>query len=397
MTSTPSPSDAAARPGHVLIVDDTPKNLQVLGSILRQAGHDISVAVDGRKALQAVGRARPDLILLDVIMPVMDGFDACRALKQNPATSGIPIIFLTAKVETEDVIRGFELGAVDYVTKPFQSDELLQRVDTHLTLARLRADREVQIQELGRALAQIKRLHREQDAFLRHEVNNALGPISGYAELLAGGASDCLTERQMAWLANIRDGTRMVENLLVAMKRLQSFEQEDVSLSLRRMDLKLLLDDLLQTGIRNLEPEQLSFDVASGQPFFVDADPDFLPGVFTNLIKNALEHVAQHPEAPDHTVRIRLAREGGDVVVDIQNGGPEIAPARLETFFDKFNSTKADRGGTGLGTTYAAVVTRAHGGDIAVRSTQVEGTTVTVRLPVSAVRRGTSTLTGAGE
>ncbi|PIQ60598.1 MAG: hypothetical protein COV99_10885 [Bacteroidetes bacterium CG12_big_fil_rev_8_21_14_0_65_60_17] len=367
--------------GHVLIVDDTPKNLQVLGSVLRQAGHDVSVAVDGEKALEAVARARPDLILLDVIMPVMDGFAACRALKLDPDTSDIPVIFLTAKTETEDVLKGFELGAVDYVTKPFQTEELLQRVDTHLTLARLRAEREDRILELQDALALIKRLHREQEAFLRHEVNNALGPISGYAELLTDSAGDCLSERQMTWLAHIRDGTRMVENLLVAMKRLQSFEQEDVSLNLRRTDLLELIRDLLDTGIQKSGPGQLVFDVASDGPFVVEADRDFLPGVFTNLIKNALEHIAEHLDASDLRVRVTIAREDEDVLVSVHNGGPEIPADRLERFFDKFNSTKMDRGGTGLGTTYAAVVTRAHGGDISVTSTRRDGTTVSVRLP----------------
>jgi len=377
MTETPLPA------AHVLIVDDTPKNLQVLGSVLRQAGYEISVAVNGLKAIEAVERARPDLVLLDVIMPVMDGFEACRRLKEKPETSDIPVIFLTAKVETDDIVRGFELGAVDYVTKPFQSEELLQRVDTHVTLARLQAEREVRIGELQRALADIQRLHREQDAFLRHEVNNALGPISGYAELLAGAASDCLTERQMTWLAQIRDGTRMVENLLGAMKRLQSFEQEDVVLNKRPLDLRVLLEEVTHSALQSDKdnPGQVVLDVASGGPFVVEADADFLPGVFTNLTKNALEHVVDESDESARRVRIKLVREDHDVRVDIHNGGAEIPPRRLETFFEKFNSTKTDRGGTGLGTTYAAVVTRAHGGDISVRSSPGEGTTVTVRLP----------------
>src|SRR3954468_24869031 len=112
----------------ILIVDDTPANLQALAATLKEQGYQISVANNGRQALVAVARVHPDLILLDVMMPEMDGFEACRHLKSSAATSGIPIIFLTARTETSDIVKGFELGAVDYVPKPFNAHELLARV-----------------------------------------------------------------------------------------------------------------------------------------------------------------------------------------------------------------------------------------------------------------------------
>ena len=118
----------------ILVVDDTPANLQALAATLKEKGFQISVATNGKQALEAVGRVRPDLILLDVMMPEMDGFEACRKLKSSKATCDIPIIFLTARAETEDIVKGFELGAVDYVPKPFNAPELLARVNTHLTM-----------------------------------------------------------------------------------------------------------------------------------------------------------------------------------------------------------------------------------------------------------------------
>jgi class 3 adenylate cyclase/CheY-like chemotaxis protein len=123
----------------ILIVDDTPKNIQVLGTLLRQEGYQINVASNGLQALNIVAKAIPDLILLDVMMPELDGFQTCRRLKQDSATRDIPIIFLTAKTETEDIVQGFEIGAVDYVTKPFNPPELLSRVHTHLSLQAARA------------------------------------------------------------------------------------------------------------------------------------------------------------------------------------------------------------------------------------------------------------------
>jgi adenylate cyclase len=123
--------------GRILVVEDTPANIQTLAGILKDHDYQISVAVNGRQALEIIDRVKPDLILLDVMMPEMDGFEACGRLKNNPAWRDIPVIFLTAKTETADIVRGFELGAVDYVAKPFNSHELLARVHTHLTLDHL--------------------------------------------------------------------------------------------------------------------------------------------------------------------------------------------------------------------------------------------------------------------
>jgi adenylate cyclase len=128
--------------GRILVVDDTAANIQAVTSILREHGYQISVATNGRQALSVLERVRPDLILLDVLMPEMDGFEACRRIKNNPAYQHIPIIFLTAKTDATDIVRGFELGAVDYVPKPFNAYELLARVNTHLTLDRLNRQNE---------------------------------------------------------------------------------------------------------------------------------------------------------------------------------------------------------------------------------------------------------------
>jgi DNA-binding response OmpR family regulator len=130
--------NAENKTSRILIVDDTIKNIQVLGTVLKQEGYQINVAQNGRQAIDIASKIKPDLILLDVMMPEMDGFEACGHLKANAETAGIPIIFLTAKIETEDIVKGFDLGAVDYVTKPFNPTELLKRVDTHLSLYNLR-------------------------------------------------------------------------------------------------------------------------------------------------------------------------------------------------------------------------------------------------------------------
>jgi adenylate cyclase len=126
----------------ILVVDDTPANLQALAATLKEKGYLTSVATSGKQALEACARMRPDLILLDVMMPEMDGFETCRRLKASEATREIPVIFLTARTETVDIVNGFDLGAVDYVPKPFNARELLARVNTHLTMDRLHRENE---------------------------------------------------------------------------------------------------------------------------------------------------------------------------------------------------------------------------------------------------------------
>src|SRR5512136_864122 len=135
----------------ILVVDDTPANIQLLAATLKGKGYQISVATNGKQALEVVSRRRPDLILLDVMMPEMDGFETCRRLKASERWHAIPVIFLTAKTETEDIVQGFELGAVDYVAKPFNAHELLARVATHLTMDELRRSLAEKNAELARA------------------------------------------------------------------------------------------------------------------------------------------------------------------------------------------------------------------------------------------------------
>jgi adenylate cyclase len=136
----------------LLLVDDTPENLRVLSDILRTAGYALNIARDGRQALDIVRKVVPDLVLLDIVMPELDGFAVCRELKADPALAGIPVIFLTASDEADSVVRGFQLGAVDYITKPFNAAELLSRVNTHLQLRAARLKLETLAVKLSRYL-----------------------------------------------------------------------------------------------------------------------------------------------------------------------------------------------------------------------------------------------------
>ncbi|MCZ7640780.1 MAG: response regulator [Verrucomicrobia bacterium] len=186
---------ASPSPGRILIVDDTPANIQTLAATLKERGYQISVATNGKQALEVVERVRPDLILLDVMMPEMDGFETCRRLKDSAAWRAIPVIFLTAKTETADIVRGFELGAVDYVGKPFNAHELLARVHTHLTVDRLNRENErLLLNVLPAPVA--GRLKAGEDSIADHfpEVTVLFADIVGFTTLSGGMPPQPLVE-----------------------------------------------------------------------------------------------------------------------------------------------------------------------------------------------------------
>ncbi len=142
----------------ILVVDDVAKNLEVIGNILSLEDYQISVAGDGQKAWTIIQRISPDLILLDIMMPTLDGYTLCRRIKALEDKKDIPIIFVTAKSSSDDLVKGFEVGAVDYVTKPFNAAELLARVRTHIALYRTKKRNLFLIEELRQALCQVKKL-----------------------------------------------------------------------------------------------------------------------------------------------------------------------------------------------------------------------------------------------
>lgn len=157
----------------ILIVDDTPTNLEVLHEVLNNHGYEVLVAVDGESALNQAAYARPDIILLDVMMPGVDGFETCRRLKENEATQKIPVMFMTALSDTEDKVRGFDLGAVDYITKPLQHQEVLARIHTHLMLRQLQRQLETANEDLEKRVeertAELTRLNAAYEKFVPRE------------------------------------------------------------------------------------------------------------------------------------------------------------------------------------------------------------------------------------
>lgn len=227
--------------------------------------------------------------------------------------------------------------------------------------------------------ATIGRMSREQETFVRHEMSNAVGPLMGQADMLHRNP-DMAPDQRKKWIDRIQRSVISLKDLLDAMRDLQAIERGAKPIRREPLDLLLMLsDEIRQQELTLGRKGGISFSANLDNPIFY-ADPGFLPGVFRNLLKNAVEHVKDLP-AKEQNLSIAVGETEGGVGFLVVNGGPPVPEHRLEHFFEKFNSTKKTTGGTGLGTSYAAIVVRAHGGTIAVRSTLEQGTRIRVWLP----------------
>lgn len=190
----------------VLIVDDIPKNIQLLGSILKEHNYRIAMATNGKQALEIARSTLPDIILLDIMMPGMDGFEVCRQLKSSEKTGHIPIIFITGRTDVEDIVTGFELGGVDYVTKPFNKVELLARIKTHLDLKEAQ-DKIIQLEKKNAVFAM--------SVTANHEINQPLTVLQGNLDMFKSSLDpDDLTERQQKSLSKMESSVEKIRGIL---------------------------------------------------------------------------------------------------------------------------------------------------------------------------------------
>ncbi|OGG99220.1 MAG: hypothetical protein A2600_06030 [Candidatus Lambdaproteobacteria bacterium RIFOXYD1_FULL_56_27] len=318
----------------VLIVDDTLKNIQVLGSVLRSEGLQVSVAQNGAQAIQIARKLKPDLILLDVMMPEMDGFTACKELKGYPETAEIPVIFLTAKVEANDVVAGLKIGAVDYIAKPFNVPELLVRVRNHLELAL--AKRKIAAQ----AEDQRQLLH-----ILCHDLANSIGSVLSFLSFSEEEFREGLGTYKTAMETSAQNGMDLIE-LVRKMRAL-----DDGKLGLEMVPFRL--DQLVQKSLELLERKFFQ----KGIKLTTQVDPDlwvkvdgisFVNSVLNNLLTNACKF-----SEPGGEVRITGRRVGSEAMLCVEDQGIGIPERLLEQLFDsqKATSRPGTQGepGTGFG------------------------------------------------
>jgi len=335
----------------------------------------IILAQNGLIALDFAKKRLPDLILLDIMMPEMDGFETCEKLKQEQTTKDIPIIFLTAKTEKNDIIKGLEAGAVDYVTKPFNSKELMSRVNTHLELKAAK-------EELNQKISELKQANATKDNFfsiIAHDLMNPLNALLTLSSLLATKNKQLTNDEREEFIQLILQASNKSYNLLknlLEWSRSQTGKLKMIPVSL---NLKYLVDkniELLDSHAKSKNINIFSYIDAIS----VVADENTLDTVIRNLLSNAIKFTHANGK-----VEISAQKKGTEIEVSISDTGVGIKPQDIDKLFRiDVNHTMIGTGeekGTGLGLILCKEFVEKNGGLIRVESEEGKGSVFYISLP----------------
>ena len=357
--------------GHIVIVEDNQDYLHLLTRMLTMHGYTVRPEIAAGAALNTIKRNPPDLILLDILMPEMNGYEVCRELKAHDATRNIPIIFLSALDELSNKMRGFELGAVDYITKPFQLNEVLARVETHLSLQALRKS----LEESNR---QLQQQNQELDAFahtVAHNLKTPLGVISAYTEILHKDAPTLDPEELRVFGKETHKAAQRASSIIEELLLLASIRKELIVM--RPLNMAKIVERAKERMSIMLEeykaevlmPEQ--WPVARGYAPWIEE-------VWTNYLSNALKYGGRPPrlefgadEQVDSSIRFWL-RDNGDGL---------SAEAQKNLFIEFSRLSEIHVGGYGLGLSIARRIMDKLGGDVGVESDPGQGSLFYFILP----------------
>ncbi|OQW95518.1 MAG: hybrid sensor histidine kinase/response regulator, partial [Beggiatoa sp. IS2] len=378
-------NDTTSTKDTLLIVDDMPNNVAILFNFLTRAGFEVLIAQGGRDGIETAEYTHPDLILLDIMMPDVDGFEVCKILKSKENTKDIPVIFMTALADTLDKVRGFSLGAADYITKPFQHEEVLARIRAHLELRKQRRQIESQKQQLQERAEELEKRNAELDAFahtVAHDLKNPLSAVIGLASLLAGICSpDTLPDPK--WVEQlqriVRSSKRML-NIINALLLLAGISKQ-AGVEIKPIDMKQVLERVLQHSVKDMLVEyagSIDFVAPATWPMVLGYAP-WLEEVWVNYLSNGLKYGGQPPhlligssKLSEDTVRFWVQDNGSGLTAQEQ--------AKLFTPFTRLHKEHAE--GHGLGLSIVRQIIEKLGGQVGVESQSDQGSQFYFSLPV---------------
>ncbi len=368
----------------ILVVDDDPRNVRLLESILRSQGYEVTAAGNGEEALRAVESGAPDLVLLDVMMPKMSGFELCQRLKGRYETRLLPIVMVTALNALEDKVHALELGADDFLSKPINKVELLAKVRAILRVKLLQDEVERQKRELQTTNRELVRFQRYKESLTQmvvHDLKNPLASIMGNIQLLQAQKASVTPARLEELLQRAQDSARQLMRMMLNILHIGRLEEERMPLRIESVP----LHRVAQEGV-----EEMASIAARDGVRLVNAVPADLPSpladrelvgrILANLLSNALKHTPRGGEA-----KVVGRREGETVVIEVSDTGEGIPEDLQPHIFEKFVSG-ADQDGrrsmydSGLGLTFCRMAVDCHGGRIWLTSRPGKGTQVFVAL-----------------
>jgi two-component system sensor histidine kinase/response regulator len=383
-------------PGDILIVDDHLENLQILFSMLTDYGYEVRRVISGKQALNVVKSDPPDIILLDILMPDMDGYEVCQRLKAQELTAQIPIIFLTALDNEMDKLKAFDMGGIDYITKPFHIKEVVARIENQLTIQRQRlaiAQQNEQLKEhnlkleqlnaqLVKANSQLEQSNKDLEQFAyiaSHDLRSPLQTILGFAQILSQNYQNALDEKASHYLDRIISGAYRMNKLI---KGLLEYSRIGTgSLKFVKVDCSWILDQVLESLQSELEQSQA---VIEADPLpQVMGDEVQIEQLFQNLISNAIKY--RHDQVIP-LIKITVKQPLNDeYLIGIHDNGIGIEVEDYPRIFQVFQRLEnCDQyPGTGIGLAVCQKIVDNHGGKIWVESEQNQGTSFYFTLPSS--------------
>lgn len=411
----------------ILVVDDTRENLRLLGDILSGRGYHVRPAPNGLRALSAAQISPPDLILLDILMPEMSGFEVCEKLKADELTNDIPIIFVSAISEVVDKVKAFSIGGVDYITKPFQAEEVLARVETHLALIRLRKglqDKNIRLQDeiakrkqaedvlrqknkdIAHTLEELKTAQKQLIesekmaalgglvAGIAHEINTPIGVGVTAGSTLANKTEALLETYKSgelkgadlkAYLNNAERSTSLIlSNLQRARELVQSFKQvavDQTSLEIRSFSVKTYIEKTLVSLGPKLKQTSHQVTIDGSENLTIKSCPGAFSQIVTNLVMNSLVHA--YPEGRPGHLHFYFYQEGEWLFFEYSDDGQGIPHEHAERVFEPFFTTARAKGGTGLGLHIIYnLVTQTLQGTIHCESSKGTGAKFILSLPI---------------
>ena len=367
----------------VLVVDDNPTNLQVLLESLRQTGVKILVARSGESAIQQAEYGKPDVILLDVMMPGMDGFETCRRLKTRETFKDVPVIFMTALTETSDKVKGFQVGGVDYITKPLHHEEVLARVSTHLTMRQMRQQLQEQHLLLQEKHAQLQAINASKDKFfsiISHDLRSPLSAVLTGLRMLTDSKNGLSGDEQQEIICDARDTTERLYALLENLLSWARIQRGVMEFAPRPLDMRPLLDQNARLFAANAAQKRIAICQTVTEPILICADRAMVDAVIRNLLSNALKFTEAHG-----TITISASQGDAAVEVAIADTGVGMSAEtlaklfRLDVRYDQPGT--AGEKGTGLGLNVCKEFVEKNNGTISVESVPGTGTMFCLRFP----------------